>query len=99
MRSRVARDRHRVSSLYAPLRASVKQGVMQRASRSGRQDVDRAAMDGELPKTVTRDLQNLVDEARDLHLEVVLALGRRARLVETDAERPRRPLVRLADHA
>ena len=47
---------------------------------------------------VAGDVEDLVDEPRHFDLEVVVALGRRARGVEPDVERPRRPEVGLADH-
>ena len=45
-------------------------------------------MHGELPVPIALDLEDLVDEARHLDLEVVVALRGRARLVEPDVERP-----------
>src|SRR5207253_4521582 len=66
-------------------------------SRRG-QDLDGAAVDGDLPGAVPRDLQDLVDELRHLDLEVVVALCRWPGLVEPQVEGPHRAGVSLADH-
>src|SRR6185295_2527903 len=58
------------------------------AGSSGRQDVDGAAMQGEAPVPIALDLEDLVDEARYLDFQIVVALRGRARLVEPDVERP-----------
>ena len=41
-------------------------------------------MEGEPPVPIALDLENLVDEARHLDFQIVVALRRRARLVEPD---------------
>ena len=55
-------------------------------------------MNGKLPATVALDMQHLVHEARDLDLEIVVALGWGTRLVQAHHQCPRDPEVHLPDH-
>ena len=55
-------------------------------------------MDRELPPPVAIDLEDLVDEVRHLHLDVVISLCGRTGRVEPDAQAPRGAEILLADH-
>src|SRR5206468_11249076 len=65
---------------------------------SRRQDVDRAAVDRELPAAIAVDLENLVDQVRHFDFEIVITLRGLAGRRKADAQAPGRPEILLADH-
>ena len=92
--------RHRERGHVEHGAAAVRHADSRRSSSTGArhdgQHVDGAAMHGELPVALARDVEDLVDHARHLDLQIVVALGRRAGLVQAEIERPRHAEVRLA---